>query len=399
MRNIFLTLFFIFLVFISAHAAEKFKPMIVESISNDYQLRAGPSTDFDRVAYLLKGTKFIVNKKTGDFLRLSTSPQNLWVNKDFVKILSVKTPPTYNIINYIETKDDENTVDVEFRMSESCAYSVNNYGDEIYMIFYNTCMNIFETRFELKSGLINDINVLENTENYVKVKIKLNIKRLFGYEVVFENKKLILKIRKPSQDISLKNKVIILDAGHGGDDLGAIGQNGLKEKDVNLAIVLKLKDLLIKDGANVILTRENDAELTPTGSPAADELQARCDVVKNNNGAISISIHNNSHPDEEKRKTLTNTDIYFYHPQSKPLADLIAKNLGKTLNKDNYFSLNRSFYLIRPSFAPSVLCEITFISNMQEEEKLKLDEYQQNAALGIFNGIKEYFNQTTDYRP
>lgn len=366
-------------------------PFVIKSKSNEYQLRSGPSTDYDRIGYLLKDVKFSVNKRLGDWFRLNTYPQNLWVHKDYVDLLETGACPTYNILDFIETKNNENFVDVIFRMSYPCAYSVNNYGDEIYVLLYNTASNIWETRFDLKNNLIKDINIVESTENFVKVKISLNIKNIWGYDINFADKKLTLKLKKPPADASLKNKIIILDAGHGGEDFGAVGPGGTKEKDVNFAIVLKLKNLLELSGAKVILTRDTDKELTPTDSPAAMELQARCDVNKNNNGTIAISIHNNSSDDEVKRKTLTDTDIYFYYPQSKALADLIAKNLGKTLNKDNYFSLSRSFYLIRQTCSPSILTEITYISNPQEEMKLKDPVFQQNAALGIFNGIKEYF--------
>jgi len=369
-------------------------PVVIKSKSNDYQLRSGPSADYDRVGYLLKDAKFSVNKQIGDWFRLNTYPQNLWVNKNFVDLLKTGAYPAYNILDFIETKDNENFIDVVFRMSYPCAYSVNNYGDAIYVILYNTASNIWETRFDLKNNLIKDINIIESAENYVKIKISLNVKNLWGYDINFEDKKLTLKLRKPPADTtSLKDKIIILDAGHGGPDPGAAGPGGVTEKEVNLAIVLKLKELLTSSGAKVILTRDADNELMPKDSPAAAELQARCDVNTNNNGAIAVSVHNNSSDDEVKRKTASDTDIYFYRPQSKLLADLIAKNIGKALNKDNYFSLQRSFYLIRPTFSPSVLCEITYISNPQEEIKLKDPIFQQNAAMGIFNGIKEYFEK------
>ncbi|MFH1454640.1 MAG: N-acetylmuramoyl-L-alanine amidase [Armatimonadota bacterium] len=369
-------------------------PAVVKTTSDQYQLRAGPSTDYDRIAYMLKDTKFSVNKRIGDWFRLSTHPHGLWVNKEFLEITPRGTVPDYNLIKYITVKNNDKSADIIFTMTNKCAYSINSCKNSLFITFYNTASNILETRYDLHNNLIDEVTVLESAQNYVKFRADCGSKILWGYETDYnpENKKFTLKLRKPPADTSsLKDKVIILDAGHGGKDPGAVGPSGYTEKEANLEITLKLKEMLEESGAKVILTRKGDNELTPPDSKGAEELQARCDINKNNSGVIAVSIHNNSHPNEEKRKTLTNTDIYFYHSQSKLLADTIAKNTGKALNKENYFSLNRSFYLIRQTDSPSVLAEVTFISNPDEEKKLKDPAYRQKAALGIYNGIKEYF--------
>lgn len=367
-------------------------PIVVKSKSDEYQLRSGPSTDYDRTAYLAKDVKFAVNKRVGDWLRLNTLPINLWVNKDFVEILNPGNAASYGILNSVRTEDNPKSAGIIFSMSGPCAYSLNNYKNEIHITFHNAASALFETRYGLRDNIIDEINITESGPGYVKIKIGLNIKNSWGYEAGFEENKFMLKIRKPPLNTSsLKDKVIVLDAGHGGGDPGAVGPGNTAEKDVNLAIILKLKRLLESGGAKVVLTRPGDSEVLKNNPESSSELQARCDINKSNGGTIAISVHNNSHSDEEKRKTLTNTDIYFYRPQSKPLADSIAKNLGKTLGKENYFSLQRSFYLTRQTYAPSVLIEVTFISNPQEEQKLKDPTYQQKAAEGIYNGIVEYF--------
>lgn len=369
------------------------QPLVAKAKKDEFGLRADASTDYDRTGYFLAGAKFKVSKQNGDWYRLNIHPNNFWVHKDSVEILP-DAAATRNVIKSVKTFNNAESADITFDCTAPFAYSLTNFKNEIYLTFYNTASNIYETRYDLHNGVIDEIDTLETSSDFIKFKIILKLKNLCGYETSFKDNKFTLSVRKaPVNAGSLKGKMITLDAGHGGEDPGAVGPAGTKEKDVNFAIVLKLKALLEAEGAKVILTRAGDFELTPHTAPAAFELQARCDVNKNNCGIIAISIHNNSHSDAAKRKTLSDTDIYFYQPQSKLLADSIAKNLGKTLNKDNYFSLQRSFYLIRPTYSPSILTEVTYISNPQEEAKLKDPVYQQNAALGIFNGIKEYFEK------
>ena len=94
---------------------------------------------------------------------------------------------------------------------------------------------------------------------------------------------------------------IVVDAGHGGSDPGKVGINGALEKDINLSIALKLKDLLEQREISVVLTRDSDAGLSPadaTNKKAAD-MQKRCQIIADANPAFTVSIHQNSYTTED----------------------------------------------------------------------------------------------------
>ena len=126
----------------------------------------------------------------------------------------------------------------------------------------------------------------------------------------------------------LAGKVIVIDAGHGGNDSGAIGPTGVMEKTVTLNIALRLQKLLEAEGATVYMTRSTDTEVSPKGANASDieELQARCDVANNHNADIFISIHNDSFTNGAAKGT---TGYYYSRgsAKSRDLADKIRSGV------------------------------------------------------------------------
>lgn len=191
----------------------------------------------------------------------------------------------------------------------------------------------------------------------------------------------------------LKNKIIVIDPGHGGNDAGAIGPTGVMEKSVTLNVALELEKLLSAEGANVILTRTSDKTVSPNGAAASDieELQARCDVANESRADIFVSIHADSFTKPEAK----GTTAYYYgqaeNTDGKKLAESIRNALCEQIRTPSRGTKPCNFYVVRHCDMPATLIELAFISNPDEEKILNSEEGILKAAQGIFDGIEDYF--------
>lgn len=179
----------------------------------------------------------------------------------------------------------------------------------------------------------------------------------------------------------LAGKVIVVDAGHGGTDGGSTGSSfSTLEKSVNLQVSLLLQNKLENAGAKVIMTRSDDRKLT---------LQQRVDIAIQNQADIFVSVHHNTHPN-----TATNGAIIFYYSQgnSSKLASLVQTELVKATNYKDMNSRYGNYFVLRENPVPSILAEIAFLSNYNDEIRVRSEKQQDLAAEGLFKGIVQYFN-------
>lgn len=175
---------------------------------------------------------------------------------------------------------------------------------------------------------------------------------------------------------------VCIDPGHGGRDPGAVGQGGLREKDVNLVVSQKVAKLLGKMGYEPILTRSDDAYLS---------LGARSKLANLHKASVFVSIHCNAAEDRDAQGAET-----FHFPTSvegKTLAKLVQSELILyTAAKDRGVK-QANFQVLRETAMPAILVELAFISNEDEEHKLSNPNFQDAYALAISEGIDEYLVQ------
>lgn len=197
----------------------------------------------------------------------------------------------------------------------------------------------------------------------------------------------------------ITNKIVVLDAGHGLPDEGAVGFTGTTEQAINLEIVLKLQKLIEQSGAKVILTRSDQngiysADSTSIRNKKISDIKNREYIVDNSNADIFISIHLNKYQDSKYSGWQT-----FYQSKienSKLLATSIQNELNNNINKDNTRvpMAIKGVYLMEHINVPGVVVECGFISNPNEEELLKQETYQSKLAWGIYIGMQKYFQET-----
>ena len=185
---------------------------------------------------------------------------------------------------------------------------------------------------------------------------------------------------------------ITIDAGHGGNDSGAIGPTGVTEKSVTLRVALALQKILASEGATVYMTRTTDTEVSPKGAAASDieELQARCDVANRHNSDIFISIHMDSFTNGAAKGT---TGYYYAlgSKKSRDLADKVRAGVIDQIGTSNRGTQSCNFYVVKHTDMPTTLVEVAFISNPTEEKLMNSEDGVQKAAQGIADGIADFF--------
>ncbi len=201
----------------------------------------------------------------------------------------------------------------------------------------------------------------------------------------------------PASTIPAANKMIVLDAGHGAPDGGAVGKSGTLEKDVNLAICQKLQTLLEKSGASIVITRSDDNSIADDDKAKIREIK-RSDLknrrkYRDDSGAdIFVSIHMNKFPEEQYKGAQV---FYAKSPEgSKLLGETIQAELINLVDPQNTRvakPADNSIYILKESTVPSVIVECGFLSNPEEEKLLATDAYQEKVAWGIYAGIQKYF--------
>lgn len=191
--------------------------------------------------------------------------------------------------------------------------------------------------------------------------------------------------------------IIVIDAGHGGEDGGAIGTNGVYEKNINFEISLNLYKLLKCSNFSVVLTRDKDILLYDTntnyvGRKKALDLAKRLEIAQSYENCIFISIHQNSFSDSK----YSGLQVYYSknNGDSLLLAETIQKTTKEYLQSQNtrkVKSADKNIFLLHQLTSPAVLIECGFLSNPEECDLLSTEEYQLKMATVIYLSIMEYF--------
>lgn len=196
---------------------------------------------------------------------------------------------------------------------------------------------------------------------------------------------------------ALKNTkpLILVDCGHGGDDPGMIGVDNLKEKDINLAISIKLRDCLKKSGYQVAMTREEDKGLydAKSSNKKAQDMQRRCEMIAEYEPLLTVSIHQNSYPDA----SVKGPQVFYYEDsvEGEKLAVCIQEQLNEQLEieRPRVPKGNTSYYLLKKSKGILNIVECGFLTNPEEAKLLTEEAYQKKVAQAVAEGIGEYVRQ------
>lgn len=188
-------------------------------------------------------------------------------------------------------------------------------------------------------------------------------------------------------------RVVVIDAGHGGIDAGVTGlSGGIKESDINLSIAKKLKGFFTEAGFKVVMTRTSNGGLygLPTNGFKTRDMQKRKQIITDCGADMVISVHQNSCPLKSRRGGQT-----FYDKNSengKMLAEAIQASLNEMeecVKKSS--ALTGDYFMLKCTDSPSVIVECGFLTNAEDEKLLSDPEYQKKIAYAIFKGAVSYY--------
>lgn len=200
-------------------------------------------------------------------------------------------------------------------------------------------------------------------------------------------------------DFFEKKATIVVDAGHGGEDGGAVGVNGLVEKDINLAIALALAENLKANNFQVILVRDGDysvgdQSLSTVAERKRSDTKNRVRLVEETGECLLVSIHQN----QFSQSQYSGAQMFYSpnNPESALLAECIRESVVSSLQSDNTRQnkeAGEEIYLLTHCQVPAVLVECGFLSNPEEADLLSQEAYQQDMAAAIYNGIVSFLEQ------
>lgn len=360
-------------------------------VKNNVPLREKPDEDANRITHLGVDTVLMIDAKQGDFCRVVLSAtERAWVRADYIvnysiineKMLASAQETTITedeLFDYIKTPL---TFPVPFKVTEN----ETGLTVDLYSIKENASdTKVFETKNNFKNLTLNSVNSENLSTYFVELKEKL-----WGYDAYYEKNTFVLKIRKPpliDVEKPFKNIVIALDAGHGGEDAGAIGPTGVKEKDINFDVAEKLKKILEDNGATVVMTRTTDHNVN---------LYERVKIAKSENALFLLSLHANALPDGANPYEKHGTSVFYYNKESLQLAKTLRDTLTKELETKDDGVSKCSFVLTRPTAPLSVLIEIAYMIHPQEYSLLLNEDFRTKAAESIKNGLIQYLNLQKD---
>ncbi len=317
---------------------------------NNLNVRSGPGTEYEPIGQVNQGEKHKILEENEEWIKIKFNDMEGWITKEFITSQGngasnkeAEQPIEKPTITTITIQDD----DMHLREGASIDFDIVAFAEK---------------------GQTYD--VLSETENWLEIsdgKIK-------GF-VLRDN----IEATTNTNDDKMQNKTIVIDPGHGGRDVGAIGVNGSYEKEITYLTAHELAKELTALGAEVILTRQED-EFIP--------LESRTTLANALATDAFISIHYNSFPEVP---SVTGIETFYYHDQYEVLAGFVHQEIIKEIDEKDRGVTFDDFHVTRQTFKPGILLELGFLSNEESESLLLTTGYQKKIVTGIINGLQKYF--------
>ena len=366
---------------------------VIEVIANAGVARSGASTTYSRLTPLPQGVRASVTGKQGDWLRLDYGG---WIHSQETRIIPAAIPPRTTIRSII-SRQLPTATEIVFPLQVPVPVTVEQ-GDKTFTLtLHNTTAQTDTIRLD-DDPIISRLDWQQIAPGTVQYTFNLKNAQQWGYNLEYRNTTLVLSLRHPPvipprQPQPLSGIKILLNAGHGGEELGAAGPTGYLAKDLNLTVTKLLRDELRRRGATVVMTREDDRDLS---------LVARQQMIDQNQPAmaspavgIALTFHYRFLDDDGDAENTKGVSSYWYHPQAHSLAVLLQNRLVQNLGRSSFGVYWNNLALTRPHSAPSVLLELGFMSNPQDFELAMDVEEQRRLVRVLAEGVVEWFQKHT----
>jgi len=236
---------------------------------------------------------------------------------------------------------------------------------------------------------ISSLELQQIDENIFELDLTLEQEHNWGYRCYYTDKALHFLVRRRpviNPDNPVENLVIAIDAGHGGEETGAVSPLGVLEKDINMQWGLALVEILRRHGARPMLTREND-ETVP--------LQERIMRAEKANALLLISLHNNGVTPQGNAAAVSGTSTYFTLPQNKGLSWAIYPRMV-ALGLEPYGRIYNSYFITRATGFLTTLVEGGFLTHPKEEIRLSDPVFIQTMANAVYDGLGDFLRSRAE---
>ncbi len=364
--------------------------------AENLNVRKGPGIDYDVIAQVDEGDGFPILAKASldnhpdyyEWYKIVLDKEDIdsdselnkgWVAAEYVEKESVVIEQNLRAVDFLHWEERDNHTSFRLGPIERLPLDIFTLDNphRLVLDLKDVGLNMDSGGWPVNSEAVSDIRLAEReAEGFTRVVFDLNA--MEHYAIAWEDSHLIVNVFDHDP---LKGETIMVDPGHGGKDDGAKGPSGLKEKDVVLDVSLRLRDKLEDLGAEVIMTREEDIYLS------LDERAEMCNDW--DDLAMFISVHANAHPDNSIEGTET-----FYSSSRSQRDFFLARNLQHglldRLGRVDRGVKNSRFRVLRNASVPAALVELAFISNPEEEQLLARDDFRQDSAKGLVDGVLNY---------
>lgn len=375
---------FLFLMCAGFYGQAQMRPFYVRTTGNYPFLNYGLGSDRlggAKMTYLDSNVLLKVVDTKGSYYRVQLSKYHeAWVQRNNVKSTAGYNVPEYLIESWTVAGDslyDYVTISTPEKLPYTSRMTKN--PSEIEVDVFGAVSNVNWINQQGTAEEVKDVWYDQIEDDVMRVHIALNHSTQWGYHIYYDTlQRLTIRVKRQPKHLTLQGITIAVDAGHGGSNSGARGvKSRLLEKNLTLIYANDLYAALKKRGARVVMTRTTDATMS---------MEDRLNFLNAVDPTLLVSIHFNS----SARDTVHGVSTYYRYPGFRPLSQHILKQMLKTGLSEfgNIGSFN--FALNGPTEFPNALVEVAFLSNEDDEAKVRTSDFAKEVAERIADGIEDF---------
>lgn len=334
----------------------------------------------------------IVGEEGNTYTVQASSTLTLNAPKTSLTLKPEGTPLPRAIFTNINVKRGPDYSDVQLLMPAKVPFTVEQQVGEktsnLDLRLFHTIADVDYIVSDFPDGTVRDVRWWQDADGVARIHVDLK-GQPWGYDATYDDKNVLtLRIKDPPKLDArqpLAGRTILLDPGHGGDELGGAGPLRSPEKFINLDVGLRVADILRKKGATVVLSRDRDVTVPIYNRPL---------LAEEKNADLLVSIHANALPDGVDPKTRRGSGVYYYVPQARNLADSVLQSLLSSMPDIGNDGLHyQNLALARPTTQLSILIEMAFLTDKGNLRTLMSDTGRERFAQAIALGIERFYRE------
>lgn len=335
-------------------------------------------------SYLDTGIQMQVDGQFGNFYRVKLAPdQHAYVPVENLELLPDGTSVPHAVLGNWKVWGDSLFDYVQIQVGKPLPYDVHLYDHpgQIVIRLYGAVSNTNWISQFLSAEEIKDVQIHTLSDGVVEVRISLQHAQPWGCTLQYAGSVLLVRVKRQPKILNLTHLRIAIDAGHGGNNTGATGPTGTREKNLTLMLAEELQKALHRLGVHTIMTRTNDTSLT---------MLERENYLRQADPDLLLSIHLNS---SSNPVDISGTSTYYHEPGFRPLSLAIYKRLVATGLQEFGNVGNFNFALNGMTDFPNALIEVAFISNPADEARILDPAFREKIIHAMVSGLKDFLEQ------